>query len=501
MDDNWQAWIKDIEDDVGDDWATVRNLNIQRIKDLEKGTTQPEYAFAVHFRLHGELERLKFANAIDRFVFPDGKTFAEKYHTPVFKWVDERELPLRPTFPEKIELADSYQRGRPEFKDVKSALLEGTSNSVSHTVAVHGAGGYGKTAIAEEICLDPEIRKVFPGGIYWLEFGIIERGGGTSDPRFISEEEAVSQMLIAQYSESNESERSIGSVQEFCSQLPENDDKVLIIADGLWIESQYRWMKGVPAHITVLFTTRNKRLLGSTSVRVRGLSTEAAQSLVSHGVKKLSIAETKRLQSICRRFNGWPLLLAMANRKFKYLQRENFSVDKIFERFEVFLESGHIDGWDDPKLTVIGYQEKQRTLVRYSIESSINAVLSFEQRTLLLSLAVFEESEHFNSFFISEYWRKIFLLEKFDVTFSDLWVLETLDLMNDFCFFKEYEPETGLFSFYDEIFLHIISLCPTKKWSAYSKMHDAIMKNETVPQAFLDLLAKIYEVERSLEGD
>ena len=72
-------------------------------------------------------------------------------------------------------LPDSYQP-RSELERVRRALLAPSGNPLAltgqHTrFAVEGMGGVGKTVLAAAIARDPEVRRAFPGGIYWLTFG------------------------------------------------------------------------------------------------------------------------------------------------------------------------------------------------------------------------------------------------------------------------------------------------------------------------------------------
>ena len=63
-----------------------------------------------------------------------------------------------------------------EAEQVKAALLGGGVGMVGLTTGLHGAGGFGKTTLAEMVRADPMIRKRFSGGVYWVTVGRDVRG-------------------------------------------------------------------------------------------------------------------------------------------------------------------------------------------------------------------------------------------------------------------------------------------------------------------------------------
>src|SRR6185436_12805657 len=61
---------------------------------------------------------------------------------------------------------------RCEYAKVRDALLAGgsaRSTTVGITTAIHGAGGFGKTALAIELCYDERIREKYPDGTLWVQ--------------------------------------------------------------------------------------------------------------------------------------------------------------------------------------------------------------------------------------------------------------------------------------------------------------------------------------------
>jgi TIR domain len=59
-----------------------------------------------------------------------------------------------------------------EYTTLKAAVLaEAPEKMVALTTALHGAGGYGKTTLANCLCHDPDVRFEFPDGIVRVEVG------------------------------------------------------------------------------------------------------------------------------------------------------------------------------------------------------------------------------------------------------------------------------------------------------------------------------------------
>ncbi|HEX3532513.1 MAG TPA: toll/interleukin-1 receptor domain-containing protein [Thermoanaerobaculia bacterium] len=63
---------------------------------------------------------------------------------------------------------------RIEYAKVRDALLAdgaGRATTVGITTAIHGAGGFGKTALAIELCYDEQLPEHYPDGILWTTLG------------------------------------------------------------------------------------------------------------------------------------------------------------------------------------------------------------------------------------------------------------------------------------------------------------------------------------------
>jgi hypothetical protein len=69
-------------------------------------------------------------------------------------------------------LPDDFVPRPEEFGRLKEAVLSaGTDATVGITTALQGAGGYGKTTLANALCRDPDVRFEFTDGILRVEIG------------------------------------------------------------------------------------------------------------------------------------------------------------------------------------------------------------------------------------------------------------------------------------------------------------------------------------------
>ena len=72
-------------------------------------------------------------------------------------------------------MADPLPAGfveRPEkLAEIKKKLLDAQGEPVAITAALRGAGGFGKTALANALCHDPEIEDAFSDGVLRVALG------------------------------------------------------------------------------------------------------------------------------------------------------------------------------------------------------------------------------------------------------------------------------------------------------------------------------------------
>tara|TARA_R110002072_G_scaffold266193_2_gene425037 strand:- start:1418 stop:5206 length:3789 start_codon:yes stop_codon:yes gene_type:complete len=411
-----------------------------------KGAGSRNLSAALYYRLHYHVEKLDYANDVDRWAF-NGKTF-EKFNdgSPVFEQrgnADQNELKtLPPTYPSGIRLDETYQRNRKEFREARAALL---TTDRKTTVVVQGAGGYGKTALAEEICLDPEVRAAFPGGIYWLQFGLAESSEKGAIRQVYTLKDAISRMLRVQYNPSHTKALELHSDEAALKSLVEGlgCEAILLIADDLWTRNQADWIENLPSNIAILGTTRSRRVSSQFNmlVEVKRLSPEASIRLISCDLVNLKTDETFRLESITKTFDGWPLLLRLANSTIKLRRENGHRLNAILDDFEEFTHFEDITGLDSAEVGE-NSDELRRKFVGHCIRAGMAALPNEAWHLALLSLGVFPDNTDIPFSIISRYWQRLSensgQIEKIGKTKADT-IREDLHCLS---FFRDYNPDS-----------------------------------------------------------
>ena len=68
-------------------------------------------------------------------------------------------------------MPDGFVERPEEFSKLKAALIDPKGNAVALTVALRGAGGFGKTVLAQALADDDDIQDAFYDGILWVTLG------------------------------------------------------------------------------------------------------------------------------------------------------------------------------------------------------------------------------------------------------------------------------------------------------------------------------------------
>lgn len=144
---------------------------------------------------------------------------------------------------------------RSEYERVRDALLTqeaGKGTTVGITTAIHGAGGFGKTALAIELCYDEKVRERYPDGILWTTLG------EEIDP---SDRLARVRDLIRWWKEKDPP--TFETVSAASAHLPQelNGKRVLLVIDDVWRPDDVTPFQGLDSKTALLVTTRNSRTL------------------------------------------------------------------------------------------------------------------------------------------------------------------------------------------------------------------------------------------------
>jgi NB-ARC domain/WD domain, G-beta repeat len=209
--------------------------------------------------------------------------------------------------PGAVEGAPNWVVARGETETVVRAVLDrGRVGAVGITTGVYGAGGFGKSTVAQLVCADRRIRRRFGQRVYWVTVGWGQRSRAQ-----IAGKVAEATVLITgderQFSDPEAAGAHLGSL------LGEAGRPVLLVLDDVWEAGQLSpFLVGAPNCVR-LVTTRITDMLPSDAVRVLvdRLEPEQALTVLNDDLPALPKQLAEALVAVCGR---WALLLRLANR-------------------------------------------------------------------------------------------------------------------------------------------------------------------------------------------
>jgi hypothetical protein len=272
---------------------------------------------------------------------------------------------------------------RPEFQAVLNMLTrenegEQTSIAVGLTTALRGAGGFGKTALAQAICEHEAVRTRFPAGILWITLG-----------QNLSEAQRLDRVLDLLRWWTRKEPSSYETLEAAASVLRDSlsGQPVLLVLDDVWFSADVAPFEGIADPAMMLITTRNTRALPPTalSLMVDALELPRAIELLGQGLR--SLPATSTLERLAARLGEWPILLKLVNAQLLEEYRSGFTAQEAFETVEYTLDEIGLTAFDRTD------EEARNLAVRRTVEASLQR-LSPEEKELYARLAVFSEDEH-----------------------------------------------------------------------------------------------------------
>jgi WD40 repeat protein len=309
---------------------------------------------------------------------------------------------------------------RSEYEKVLEALCpkDGTgqaSPSVGITTALRGAGGFGKTALAQALCFDERIRRQYPDGILWTTLG------ENLDP-----ESRLSRILDLIRSWSRTESPGFKGLEAAGVYLREllSDRRVLVVVDDVWSPADISPFQGIGNGSAILITTRNRQTLPGNSVRIE-VDAMASQEAVSLLRSELPRGEESDFQGLAAQLGEWPLLLKLVNRQLRGLVKEDgFAIPDALKETKSVLESEGFSAFDqdDP--------ESRHAAASRTILVSVRR-LAEKERGMYFQLAVFPEDADIPLAILEGYWGlNHFAARKFCGRLYDLSLLHDFDVKN-----------------------------------------------------------------------
>lgn len=318
------------------------------------------------------------------------------------------------------ELADNYVYRAREFTALKSAVLQGGKQHVAAITSVlKGAGGYGKTMLAQALCHDNEIKAVFPDGVEWVTLGEALTVG-----------ELVDKMKAVIY-RLRQKTLPIESFEVAKAELRMalEGSHMLLVVDDVWREPDLKpFLEGGP-HCVRLITTRNEAVLppDTPCIPVDAMSPEeSVQLLYAHlGTQDEFQQHEQAFYALAQRLKEWPLLLGLANGILRNrVKRHGLPISAALRYLDHALNKRGLLAFDPHE------PHERHEAVRLTLDVSF-ALLSKVDYTRYLKLAIFPENIAVPFEVIHRLWRTVKELDELD-TVEVLLQLYELSLLR-FC--------------------------------------------------------------------
>jgi hypothetical protein len=234
------------------------------------------------------------------------------------------------------ELASGFVARPAEFDRLKKQLLGARGDPIAITAALRGAGGGGKTALANALCHDSDIQEAFSDGILRVTLG--EKPGD-----LLGRVDELIKMLVGEG-------RGFQTLDAAKAALAGalDDRQCLLVIDDAWAAADLAPFlhRGPNDRTTRLITTRDDAVLPKEAVRIRvdAMTEEQARTMLTRGLPVETSLVRDRLSELADRLGKWPLLLELANGELSDRVGDGERVEQAVEYVGKALERLGISG-------------------------------------------------------------------------------------------------------------------------------------------------------------
>ncbi|MGW7307477.1 NB-ARC domain-containing protein [Streptomyces sp. NPDC054835] len=292
-----------------------------------------------------------------------------------------------PPHPAAPEVPGWWVVDRAEADQVVSTVCSPVAGGpVGITTALEGAGGFGKTTLAQIVRASPRVRQHFRGGVYFFVVG-----RGADGPQAVTRLVHDVTLAVTGRDVSFDSPDRAG---EYLGRLLDerSDRPTLLIFDDVWTQEQLDPFLSGGASCVRLVTTRVPAILppDARTVRVDAMSQDQALRVLTCELPGLP-AEVAR--DLVRVTGGWPLLLRLANRLISRRVRTGADAASAAADLLGSLRARGPAAVDRPTAVPdLGDPRQRATTVRATLEASL-ADLSADSRARLAELGIFAHGE------------------------------------------------------------------------------------------------------------
>jgi WD40 repeat protein len=379
---------------IGPTWSTITDRRGRRRLD------DPDDFVVLEIRTALEREIHVIPVLVDGAVMPDRDDISEglkglarrnavrldheTFRSDVIPLLDavERILPTSrsepsdaPRSPWNVPTIDGEAVERSELIQAVTHLVLNHARTVGVTTALHGAGGFGKTTLAKQVCLRPEVRDSFPGGLLWLTVG--EESQGAQLAAAIGD-------LCRELGDERLSMSDPEQAGFRLGELLDGRPPTLLVVDDVWHADQLMPFLQRGDTCTRLVTTRIRSLLPNDAVPilVDQMRIGEATDLLQRGLSQPLPVE---LSNLLLRLTGlWPLLLGLVHGRIVRAGRQGIKPSSEARLIAAELSAG------GPAALDLTFETQRERAVRLTVEASLKP-LSRQQRERYIELGVFAE--------------------------------------------------------------------------------------------------------------
>jgi WD40 repeat protein len=230
---------------------------------------------------------------------------------------------------------------RSEYQSIRQVLInvatDRSARTLGITTALRGAGGFGKTTLAQALCHDQGVQAAHPDGILWLTMGDQLTNG-----------ERLSRMrdLLRRWLRSEPPAfETLDAAGLFLRDLLAGQ-QVLVVVDDVWSPLDLSLLRDLDPNSTLLVTTRDRRNLpdGCRAVDVDAMGTAEAVKLLGSGVSGLP---AERLHALAQRLGEWPLLLDLVRHQIRErVEDDGLEPERALGEVEAILIEEGLEAFD-----------------------------------------------------------------------------------------------------------------------------------------------------------
>jgi WD40 repeat protein len=259
---------------------------------------------------------------------------------------------------------------------------------VGITTALRGAGGFGKTTLAQALCHDERVQAAYPDGVLWTTMG----EQLTEGERLSRLRDLLRLWLRAEPPAFESVAAAGGYLRELLA-----GHRVLVVVDDVWSPLDLTPFRELDPASALLATTRDRRNLpeGCLGIKVDAMASEEAVQVLGMGLPGLP---RPRLQGLAARLGEWALLLALVHRQlWERVEVEGLPPERALEEVEGILAEEGIEAFDRDDVPA------RDLAVGRTLNASLR-LLSEDERRCFEDLAIFPEDAAVPSATLATLW-------------------------------------------------------------------------------------------------